>query len=186
MKIGIDIDDTLTSLSEIFYTKMQKWCIEKEGFSFNSEEILSAKVYSNIKNYHKYWEEIMMDKVLSMDCKIGAKQIIDKLIEDGHEIYLITARSNDYYKEYKEKTLVWLKNKEINYNEIYFECQNKEKILKDLGIEIMIDDNIQVMESVNELGIKGIIMNTFFNTAYDKCDRAYTWYDVYYYINKLR
>ena len=29
---------------------------------------------------------------------------------------------------------------------------------------------------------KGIIMNTFFNSTYNKCDRAYTWYDVYCYI----
>lgn len=182
MRIGIDIDDTLTSLSELFYTEMQKWCIEKEKLNLSDEKILTKNIYSNIKDYHLFWREVMEEKVLNMECKDGAKLIIDKLLEEGHEIYLITARSNDYYDNYIENTLEWLKNKNINYTEAYFECTDKRKVLNDLKIDIMIDDNKDVIDTALDLGIKGIIMNTFFNSTYNKCDRAYTWYDVYCYI----
>ena len=50
----------------------------------------------------------------------------------------------------------------------------------------MIDDNKQVIDNALDLNIKGIIMNTMFNSDYNKCDRAYTWYDVYYYVNEIK
>jgi len=182
MRIGVDIDDTLTSLSELFYTEMQKWCIEREEIDNCDKKVLTKNVYANIKEYHSFWKEVMEEKVLNMECKDGAKLIIDKLLEEGHEIYLITARSNDYYDNYKENTVKWLKSKKINYTNIFFECTDKRKVLSELKIDVMIDDNKEVMDTVLDLNIKGIIMNTFFNSTYNKCDRAYTWYDVYCYI----
>ena len=36
MKIGIDIDDTITNFSDVYYSGLQKWCLEKNIISSNS------------------------------------------------------------------------------------------------------------------------------------------------------
>ena len=179
MKIGIDIDDTITSFSEIYYAGVQKWCLENGVICSGDQNLLSNNILDYMLDTRQIWKEVMFDTALNIECRSNAKEVINKLLNEGHEIYLITARSNDLKKDYTEKTLEWLKKKNIKYTDVYFSAGNKIEALTKLNIDVMIDDNIQVMDNTLSLNKKGIIMNTMFNGNYCKCDRAYTWYDVY-------
>ena len=185
MKIGIDIDDTLTSFSDIYYSELQKWLLKK-GIIKYGDNILSKDVKDISFDFKMFWNECMLDIALNIDCKNGASEIINKLLSEGHEVYIITARSNNFFNNYIENTIEWLKKRNINYTDSYFNSNDKIDVMKFLQLDVMIDDNKQVMDNVLDLNIRGIIMNTMFNYDYNKCDRAYTWYDVYYYINEMK
>jgi acid phosphatase class B len=185
MKIGIDIDDTLTSFSDIYYSELQKWLLKKGIIKYNDN--IFSKYVKDIKfDFKQFWKEVMLDIALNIECKNGASEIINKLLKEGHEVYIITARSNNFFDGYIEKTKKWLDKRNINYTDSYFNANDKVDIMRFLKLDVMVDDNKQVMDSAVDLNINGIIMNTMFNADYNKCDRAYTWYDVYYYINEMK
>lgn len=184
MKIGIDIDDTITCMSEMYYPQMQKWYLENEKGNINNSSFKSKDVINCLEDFSAFWNKFIDDRIFNVNLKEGVIDVINKFIEEGHEVYIITARSNDYCCDFIEKTSKWLDQQNIKYKETHFNSKGKRDKLKDLNIDIMIDDSKEVMNVANELGVKGIIMNTFFNGDYNKCDRAYTWYDVYYYVNK--
>ena len=185
LKRGIDIDDTLINLSEIYYADMQKWCLEVEGINVNEESFLSKVITKSIHEHDKWWNKKVNKDVLTIKWRLGAKEVIDILLKEGHEVYVITARSNDSVNNFINKTKRWLKKRKINYTGIYFNAGNKKDIMKSLQLDLMIDDSIGVLESAKELNIKGIIMNSYYNTNYDGNPRAYTWYDIYHYIKRI-
>ena len=185
MKIGIDIDDTLTSFSDIYYSELQKWLLKK-GIIKYGENIFSKDVKDIKFDFKEFWNNCMLDITLNIECKNGASEIINKLLNEGHEVYIITARSNNFFDGYIEKTKKWLGKRNINYTDSYFNSNDKLDVMKFLKLDVMIDDNKQVIDNALDLNIKGIIMNTMFNSDYNKCDRAYTWYDVYYYVNEIK
>ena len=186
MKIGIDIDDTITCMSEIYYSQMQKWYLENEDGNVNNSFFQSKDIYNCLEDFSSFWDKFVEYKIFNVNIRDGAREVIDKLISEGHEIYIITARSNRDSENYIERSKNWLDKNDIHYKEAHFNSKGKRQKMIDLGIDVMIDDSKDVMDNAIDSGVKGIIMNTFFNTDYNKCNRAYTWYDVYYYINEYQ
>lgn len=79
------------------------------------------------------------------DAKIkeGASEVIQQLLNEGNEIFIITARGERRFKDSEQITLQYLKSHNINYTEILFNSFEKTTICKNYNIDVMVDDSVK-------------------------------------------
>lgn len=194
MKIGIDIDGVLTDIekwqldygSKFYYENYNKGIINPKGYETN--EIFD----SDIKCDDLFWNKYFKEYSINVEPRKFASEIISKLSNDGHQIYIITARgsflshSNNVMSKEENEQIVkeWLKNNNIYCDKIIFSPEDKLDICINNNINIMIEDKV---ENINKISSE--IPVVCFNAGYnEECEgkniyRVYTWYDVYNTIN---
>lgn len=159
MKIGIDIDDTLTNTKEqqIKYWKKYYNTNPKEGFTENIPHNINE---FNVDNYiSKFWDTYREELSFNSSFKKNTSEIINKLIKDGHQLCIITSRPDNKYQSLKERISTWFKHNNINITTIYTSIFDKGKFCKDNNIDLLIDDSIKHITKAKELGIKTILFN---------------------------
>ena len=165
MRIGIDIDETLTDTDKSFRYISKKYniCTNKNfKIKWNEEELLK---------YSKYLSEVFKCAKL----KEGVKESIDELHRLGHELYIITARNNKYCADVEDLTINMFKENNLCFDKIYFNQQLKSDIAKELGISLMIDDSVSVYNNMKEENIECIMFGK----------DVKSWREVLEYINKV-
>ncbi len=188
MRIGIDIDDTLIDSIQVVRKYIKKYghlyCKNNE-LSDLEGELLRGKLKNKIVT--DFFSNHCIEISDHIRVKRYAKQVINKLHEEGNEIIIITARSDNYYKNAQEYCANYLKKKNIHYDKLITHQTYKYKTCKNEGIDIMIDDAIDTCEDVIKLGMKAIVFNSKTNINKDTtCDRVNTWVEVYNYIHNLK
>ena len=96
MRIGIDIDGVLTDIeqwqldygSKFYFEKYNKQILNNEGY----ETTDIFKVDSKLDD--EFWTEYFKDYSTNVDVRKLASEVIQKLKQDGNEIYIITARGS--------------------------------------------------------------------------------------------
>lgn len=196
MRIGIDIDGVLTDVerwqldygSKFYYERYQKEIVDFEGYDTNQIFNVDDKLDE------EFWRKYFKEYSLNVEARKFASEVIDKLKQDGHQIYIITARGSFLshsadvmsIEENQQIVLNWLKNNHINYDKIIFSPEDKLDICKENNIDLMIEDKV---DNINK--ISKIIPVICFHAGYNKvCKnsniiRCYSWYDIYSKINKL-
>lgn len=176
MRIGIDIDDTITNtlekLDEIAKTKenlniydsSKHWFYERYNCSIEDEE----------KFLKKHFEEIISTATLKKD----AAYYINKLYDEGNEIYFITSRSKRYSSNIPNITIEYLNKYNIKYTDIVFSCHNKADVCMKYNIDCFIDDSEEHIKEVSKINIKTIIIDNEYNKHVD-FKRAHDWKEVY-------
>ena len=114
----------------------------------------------------------------------SAVSVIKKLKEEGHNIYIITARTNKYDDIPYERTRNWLDKNKIVYDKLIIGAVDKAKVCKNLGINIFIDDQINNCIDLEKNGFI-VIRLTDSNDIYENIINVTNFKDVYNYINKL-
>lgn len=143
MKIGIDIDDTITD------TRSCVFSYKKIAYpNRNPLEMLPSNLFNEFMS--KYEEEIHRNVKLK-------ENVVESMqrLHSANEIIIITSRdskSEDITKEYL------LKNN-IPYDAIYFNVNEKGALAKRLGIDIFIDDHDFIYYQMMNEGIKAIKMH---------------------------
>lgn len=195
MKIGIDCDGVLTDMSEYIYKYGEKWfkrkpsnlngystseifgCTDKEEFCFGLRYFFT---------YCKKWPP-----------RIDAVRVNNMLIDDGHELYEITARKFVMMKNplgwYSRHVFEnWLKKHGFLFNGIHYcsEYHSPEDKLKGchrFTVDLMIDDKPEVAIRLADNGIKVLLFNTKYNQNVKHANivRVYGWNDIYDKIHKL-
>ena len=164
MKIGIDIDDTLTNTDLEFKKVMSKYVNSDKGYK-DKLTTLEYKIFLyNI-------EEIMSKANLKED----AKDVLYELRNLGHKLYIITARSNKFSKNIEDITMNFIKKNNLKFDKIIFNQQKKSDIAKKLELDLMIDDNIDVYNNMKEENINCILFG----------DKIRTWKEVLDYIKRM-
>ena len=171
MNIGIDIDDTTVSLVNSMIKYADIYDKEIGGSGINGEFGLIKNRYylkslygwddeTKSEFFNRYYKKVLEDCVM----KENANKVINKLKEEGHLIYFITARitsvPNCDTKKITENTL---KNNGINYDELLINCPNKLEICKEKSIDIFIEDSFETCSTLEENGIKTYLMTTPMN-----------------------
>lgn len=195
MRIGIDIDDTLTDTYELIFNYAQYFTaneLKKEINQVDREKI-KDRFTKNFHNWAKEDEEAFFDKyyetiVSNVRIKPFAKEIIDKLRDEKNEIYFITARFLSSKFDIEQATKKWLEENEIEYEGIYLNVSDKAKIIKENKIDILIDDNINNCLNAVENGIKTYIMDSLVNYSFkdERIERIYSWPHLYQVINRYK
>ena len=190
MNIGIDIDDTISETFETLLPYSQKYTIEdlKRESIINMKNNLSNHLYIVYMNgwtkeeaaefWNKYYGEILK----KLNIKKFASEVITKLKQKGHKIYLITARWDMEVDNIREITKEWLRNNKIEYDDIFFNADDKLQLVKNNKIDIFIDDSFDNCKRIaDNTNAKVYIMNSKINETleYKKIKRVYSWPHLY-------
>ncbi|MCX4249498.1 MAG: hypothetical protein OSJ65_07030 [Bacilli bacterium] len=177
MKIGIDIDDTITDSYDII-TASYAYCTKSSQKLFINNKLSYLdleKKYPNFKDYTiKSFSKIMPYAKV----KYQAKEVIDKLHEMGYIIELVSARNTTEYEDPYGITYDYLKKHNIYFDNLTVSVTNKGKFCKENNIKFLIDDSIDNLNNAKSYGIKPIIFNNVFNENNVSFTRVNSWIDI--------
>ncbi len=192
MRIGIDIDNTLTEIEEELMEKAEGYArqlgkninvdrefmidttndgnIYQKMFGFNEEEL---------KHFLGPIQESITSTAIPRE---NAVEILNQLHLDGHSIYIITARDSQFHKNPYEQSKEWLKGHYIYFDQLIVNARNKGKVCAEYEIDLLIDDNARNCIEADQYGIDTIL---FGNKKYGHLKHYETWIEIYEYIKKL-
>lgn len=183
MNIGIDIDNTITNTAPILkkYCKEYNDTVVKRGLEMHETGAASFDLYDwtqeeNMDFCVKYLEEV----VLQAEVKENAKEVIQKLKNEGHQINIISSRAFPMFKTPYETTEKFLKEKGIVYDKLLVGKIEKRSSCVENQLDVLIEDEVKYINEMSEF------MNVFvFDAVYNKqCSgknitRVYNWIEVY-------
>ena len=157
MRIGIDIDDTLIDSCEI---------VEEYAYKHSKEYGDGSIILNNIDKILRgnFIEKEMIDFFNDYACEMGrkqkvkknAKEIIDRLKDEENSIYIITARSDRFYKDVNKYVKEFLDENNINY---YINMYNQ---IKESLEQYITNENPRIIFNV------GLLCNPMIDTNYTK------------------
>jgi uncharacterized protein len=90
----------------------------------------------------------------------GAKEGIESLLQAGHEVVYITARSADE----EEFTLRWMRKHGIPYKNVLFSgFKSKVDLVRQWKLELFIEDYLVNAKAISELGIPVLLLSASYN-----------------------
>jgi uncharacterized HAD superfamily protein len=146
MKIGIDIDGTITDNFNLIKELACEY-FKKDEKEINSWDWDFGKVFNVSKlEAQKFWD-INEKKIYTLPGPKPFAQQTIAAIAEKHEIIYVTARSITY----REDTEKWLQHHNIHFNRLIM-AEDKMQICVDEKISIMIDDSpeyISIADYIN-------------------------------------
>ena len=133
MRIGIDIDDTITETKNEISKQIKKFRHLYKLEKYNEYHQLSDE------NFQKFIVEFGKKIYLGMKIKKRAIETIQNWHQEGHEIYLITARAEKDCPNVEQYTKAFLKKWEIPYDHIVFNSSNKGEDIKPFYLDVFIE-----------------------------------------------
>lgn len=167
MKFGFDIDDTLINLREhafqIYKQKLKRDLTLDVFHTLRRVEIHEPFGLTDEEG-KEMWNS-SLEEIYYTDCLAypGALEVLQDLEKSGNEIYYITARP----KEHGERTMEWMKKKgfPVKDEQFFYGMADHEKIatIKDLALDVYVDDKPAILETLKNLPIKLIMKNQSYN-----------------------
>ena len=166
MRIGLDIDNVILDTDSLLFEEMLKADkkLRNKGIINKDAPYIMSGMFD--------WSKEELDKFLieNMERIAGkvkpiknAKFYMDKLLEEGNEIYLISNRAYPYYKNAVKTTKDNLQKNEINYTDLVItETNDKSKECLDLEIDIMFDDRASNCYKLKEKNINCCLVKTIY------------------------
>lgn len=189
MKIGIDIDDTITDTYDVMFNYAQRYTINelKKDATPAKVDCLNHYYVENLHKWDKeesdvFWNKYYLEMIEKVKPKTFSVEYIKELSKNN-EIYLITARYDDETKIAERITKKWLEKYDVPYKELVFYAVDKLKAAKENEIDIFIDDGFSNCKNLAEGGIKTFMMESAVNKNLDltneKFERVYSWPHLY-------
>ncbi len=188
MKIGIDVDNTITTTLPV----MKAYCKKYNDEVVKRNLKMNEKGFSTGNLYKWTWEEridfcnkFLKEIALKAEIKEGASEVIKKLKEEN-QIYIITARRKPYFEEPYSITKNFLDKNDIYYDELIVECEDKYTFCVENNIDIMIDDEPQNINSIAQV-IPVIVFQEIYN---EQCEgkniiKVNSWQKVYDIVKRI-
>lgn len=182
MRIGIDVDGTLTNLQRFVF---DKGCEYFKKSVVRTDTMQVRNTFDVTKEEEgKFWDDNIFDYAANYEPMYYASNVLNKLHADGHEIYIITARYHTYEnsevgKRMRSTVKEWLDKNNLYYDKVVFTHEGKKQRCRELNIDIMIEDkasNILAIASDRKV----IVMDQPWNrkTEGDNIHRVYSWSEV--------
>jgi len=189
MRIGIDIDDTITDTYEVIFNYAQRYNVEelKKSAEINRGICTSHHYTAFMHNWNKeetdnFWKKYYIEMIKKIKPKTFARDYIERLAKDN-EIYFITARFECEGESISDLTKEWLERENIKYDKLIVNAEDKAEIAMKNAIDIFIDDSFDNCKSVSSKGIKTYIMDSRTNRNIDESkenfSRVYSWAHLY-------
>lgn len=196
LRIGIDIDDTLTDIREqltnaVFeYAKELNKKVENENIEINDVNN-DGNIYQKKFNFSyeelKYFlgpiqESITNNAIPRKDCV----EVIKKLHAEGNEVYIITARDSEFHEDPYQQSMNWLNKNDIYFDKLIVNARDKKKVCLDENIDILIDDSISNCKNVISGGISAIMITNSNIVEKDNISCFENWIDIYNYLHECK
>ena len=166
MRVGIDIDGVILDYENVMRTYARfynKYILKKE--------VIDEHRFNYLERYN--WNDEEKKEFMKLFSKHAtitsplipyAKEGLDHLKSLGCKLIAITSRGsiNEESIDYVNEKL---KMHDIVFDKICWKSTDKVETCKENDIDIMIDDNIKICESLNNKGIVSIYFNTEGSTS---------------------
>ena len=131
MRIGIDIDDTMTNIKDKLNAAAMQYA---KSIDYNIVDVYNnGNIYQKLFNFNyeelKYFlgtiqEEITDNAIPRENCV----EVINKLHNDGNGIYIITARDKEFQEDPYLQSKEWLEKNLIYYDKLIVNARDKGKL----------------------------------------------------------
>ena len=192
MKIGIDIDNCISNFDDTLlkeYLRHDKDLRNTGIVDENPEYIRKGMFDWTREEEESFYNENIEYFAKKLKPIENASYYIEKLKEDGHEIYIITGRDNGEYTDPYKLTEEWLNNYRIIYDKLLFtnsyDKHAKTEVCIENNIDLMIEDSTKISLDLINNGIKVFTMNTRYNQKEQSLDRVSKWKEIYERISKF-
>lgn len=167
MRIGVDLDDTLSEMKDLFDVQICEYATKlgkKPDFKLLKrlhKDPTAKNIYSTCCDltekemkhfFFLYHENFSVNNPMRPHCD----KILTKLKEEGHEIIVITAREKTSHPDLFNITKKWLDKNNIPYDKLVLEGGCKSCLAKEENVDIFIDDNLNNCLEVEKKGIPTI------------------------------
>lgn len=187
MKIGIDIDDTVMNTFDVIEEAARyfdKYFLENKGYQDITKYDFHERFYWTSEEKKAFFNYFRKNKLyLKAKPKGDALYYLEKLYNEGYEIYFLTRRKKDEKLDILSITKNDLISKGFKFTNCYIGLSKKGEACKSLGIDVFIDDAVIQIEDVNNYGIKTILIDNWYNKEY-KGLRAKNFQEIYNIIRK--
>ena len=187
MKIGIDVDGVLFDAERAYRTSAEILTLDvfgaKEDKLINKSEMaVDVRMGWTPEETDVWMKDCLIKDAKNANFMPGAIEVINRLKNMGHKLYIITARGGDFL-EMENITLDKLKEVNLEFDGYFFASGDKGKICQENGIEILIDDGLNNCKSACEKGIKSLYFRDV-NIAkfeHELCKEVNNWGEIYKY-----
>lgn len=169
MRIGLDIDNVISNFDKGI---LKEYLIEDKNkrnkgiINEKSEHITKGMFDWSDEEVQDFFKNNMERIAKNLEPREDAKYYMDKLMEDGHELYLISHRAFPHYNNPFETTEKWLQENDLKYTKLILsETTNKSPECKKYNVDIMFDDVRSNCRKMLDEGINCYLMKTNYNCA---------------------
>jgi len=187
MRIGIDVDDTITNSYDIIFDLIGK-VYNKDSNKMKADGVTYSDVMKdpiNFPNYDQFMINNFDNIMPNVTLKKNAKEVINKLHDEGHQIIIITARDDKEYSNPYMTTYLYLVKHDILFDKIFVNRKDKGSLCKEEKIDIFIDDSVTNCKSAINNGINTFLFDSTFNKKNNDIKRVHDWNDVYKIVNEI-
>ncbi len=172
MRIAIDVDDCISSTAEVDFATC--WEYNKKlnpdddkiyVNDFHNAPTIFGLTKQQDDDFYIHQRKLCIKYDL-IKPKIFADKIIEKLLQDGHDVTILTSRGDLYWGDALKETEKWLKKYSIPFTKCVANIGDKGKYCNENNIDIMIDDNLKYIRQCNLAGIQTITFNNNYNPKY--------------------
>ena len=171
MKIGIDVDGVLTNLEDYQLKYGKKYFGEDAIVNENGYDIKDIFGCTD-EEREKFWLKYIWGYCLKEPIREDLVEYINRLKAEGHEIHIITGRAHTTEQNitgelFRKMLLYKLNQAGLKFDSITY-CSEKEsaeekfEICKKLGIEVMLEDKKENIESISTIS-KIVCFDTKYN-----------------------
>ncbi|OEF98920.1 hypothetical protein BHF71_03070 [Vulcanibacillus modesticaldus] len=186
MKLGIDIDGTIKhthrAAIKVYNEELNMDVKEDEVTTFYLDEPYGLTSEEGKKMWRK-----LEAKIYQIGVPLEhAPEALQQLVEEGHEIYYITARPG--FRRIREITEQWLKKHNFPFNgdNLFMSSQDKGKIASKIGIDLFFEDDPEHIDNLLARGIPTVIVDTSYNRQYsDEIPRIKDWLEGIKYVHQF-
>ena len=187
MVIGIDMDDTICSTNELILETADIY--DKEVLGGTGVKDASAYDFETMMGWPegmkgKFFADRLETIMAHSPIKEGAREIINKLHDEGCKIIIISFRKDKYIKDPYKLTIDWLKDNDIHYDKVYVNTGTKEDECIENKVKLFIDDKESHCDDVSKVGVDVLLFTNAYNHDEKRFNRVDNWYQVYDYIKE--
>lgn len=166
MIIGIDIDDTISNSSDVFF---------KYGTLFNKENNINSEIKLDVydlceafgwddKNFNKFVKNYFSNFLDEVCPQENAVNVINTLKNEGNKIVIITARSTELFEDPYRMSADWLDKYKISYDKLVVNGADKGTKCLENNVELFIDDlTANCLDVYKKTHRKPFLMTNHFN-----------------------
>lgn len=154
LKIGVDIDNTISDSTPKWWKEFEKEFSEKIIYRDTLQDIYHLEKYTTAthQEVQVFTDRIEGDPsfILSLPAYKGANIILNKWILEGHKLHYITARPSHS----RASTLAWLKKHDFPTENVSLDLHDRERdtnavsfkarVVKSFKIDLMIEDSLEI------------------------------------------
>jgi uncharacterized protein len=182
MNLGFDIDGVIADFSQALLETIMK----NYGLALKKTDIYCFDL-NVVLGITKPEGRQLIIEVLEKDLPLntGAKETLERLSREGHNIFLLTSR----YDVLRDVTQSWLKEKGIPYNQLHLLNVGKKYLAKVEPLDLIVEDSLE-----EALGWTQKVKNVLvYDQPWNKTlnvkrltKRVYNWNEIYNEVQQLK